>query len=121
MTESSSVFQLGEFVIVRGEEGFGAAVLVDVFDHGPGEGEAVVGGGAASDLVEQDELRGVAVFRMAAVSVISTMKVERPRARLSEAPMRVKMRSTMREARAASAGTNDPICAMSAISAAWRR
>ena len=30
---------------------------------------------------------------MTAVSVISTMKVERPRARLSDAPMRVKMRS----------------------------
>ena len=30
---------------------------------------------------------------MIAVSVISTMKVDRPRARLSEAPIRVKMRS----------------------------
>ena len=39
------------------------------------------------------KLRGVAVFRITAVSVISTMKVERPRARLSDAPMRVKMRS----------------------------
>ena len=38
--------------------------------------------------------RGVAVLRMVAVSVISTMKVERPRATLSLAPMRVKMRST---------------------------
>ncbi len=38
-----------------GEERLGAAVLVDEFDHGPGDGEAVVGGGAASDLVEQDE------------------------------------------------------------------
>ena len=40
------------------------------------------------------KLRGVAVFRMTAVSVISTMKVDRPRARLSDAPMRVKIRST---------------------------
>jgi hypothetical protein len=31
----------------------------------------------------------VAPFRMAAASVISTMKVERPEARSSEAPMRV--------------------------------
>ena len=31
----------------------------------------------------------MAVLRMVAVSVISTMKVERPRARLSLAPMRV--------------------------------
>ena len=39
------------------------------------------------------KLRGVAVFRMTAVSVISTINVDRPRARLSDAPMRVKMRS----------------------------
>ena len=39
-------------------------------------------------------LDAVALFRMLAASVISTMKVERPEARSSEAPMRVKMRST---------------------------
>ena len=39
-------------------------------------------------------LRGVALFRMFAVSVISTMNVDCPRARSSLAPMRVKMRST---------------------------
>ena len=66
------------------------------------------------------KLRGVAVFRITAVSVISTMNVERPRARLSEAPMRVKMRS-MTGRLAESAGTNEPICARMAISAAWRR
>ena len=66
------------------------------------------------------KLRGVAVFRMTAVSVISTMKVERPRARLSDAPMRVKMRS-MRGRLADSAGTKEPICARMAMSAAWRR
>ena len=33
--------------------------------------------------------RSVAPFRIAAASVISTMKVERPEARSSEAPMRV--------------------------------
>ncbi len=65
-------------------------------------------------------LRGVAVFRITAVSVISTMKVERPRARLSDAPMRVKMRSISGSA-ADSAGTNEPICARIAISAACRR
>src|ERR1051325_7091133 len=63
---------------------------------------------------------GVAVLRMAAVSVISTIKVERPRARLSLAPMRVKMRSTTLMC-AARAGTNDPICAMMTMSAACRR
>ena len=66
------------------------------------------------------KLRGVAVFRITAVSVISTMKVERPRARLSEAPMRVKMRSMMGRS-AASAGTNEPIWARMAMSAACRR
>ena len=38
--------------------------------------------------------RGVAVFRIAATSLISTRNVDRPRAKLSDAPMRVKMRST---------------------------
>ena len=65
-------------------------------------------------------LRGVAVFRIAAASVISTMKVERPRARLSDAPMRVKMRSKIGSL-ARPAGTKLPICAIRAISAAWRR
>ena len=64
--------------------------------------------------------RDVAVFRIAAVSVISTIKVERPRARLSDAPMRVKMRS-IRPSRAERAGTNDPICASNTIRAACRR
>ena len=39
-------------------------------------------------------LRAVALCRMFAASVISTMKVERPPARSSAAPMRVKMRSS---------------------------
>ena len=56
---------------------------------------------------------------MAAVSVISTMKVDRPRARSSEAPTRVKMRSTS-PTRARRAGTKLPICAMSAMSAVCR-
>ena len=44
--------------------------------------------------------RRVALWRMAAVSVISTMKVERPRARSSDAPTRVKIRSTTPDPRA---------------------
>ena len=66
------------------------------------------------------KLRGVAVFRMTAVSVISTMNVERPRARLSLAPMRVKTRSTTLSL-ADRAGTNDPICARITISAVCRK
>ncbi len=50
---------------------------------------------------------------------ISTMKVDWPRAISSEAPMRVKMRST-RPMRAESAGTNDPIWAISTIMATCR-
>ena len=40
------------------------------------------------------KLRSVACARIAAVSTISTMKVERPRARLSDAPTRLNSRST---------------------------
>ena len=64
-------------------------------------------------------LRGVALFRMFAVSLISTMNVDCPRARSSLAPMRVKMRST-RSIRASAAGMNDPVCASSASSATCR-
>ena len=64
--------------------------------------------------------RGPAWFRMAAVSTISTMKVDRPWARSSEAPTRLNSRSTT-PMWAASAGTNEPICASTAISAFWRR
>ncbi|MNY33865.1 hypothetical protein D3C86_1681640 [compost metagenome] len=57
---------------------------------------------------------------MAAVSTISTMKVERPRARSSDAPTRENSRSTT-PIWAASAGTKEPICARMVISAFWRR
>src|SRR6266545_4253168 len=56
----------------------------------------------------------------AAVSVISTMKVLWPLAISSCAPIRVKIRSTI-PISAASAGTNEPICAISTISAICRR
>ena len=64
-------------------------------------------------------LRSVAWWRMLAVSSISTMKVLWPVAMSSCAPMRVKMRSTS-PIRARSAGTNEPIWAISTISATWR-
>jgi hypothetical protein len=59
------------------------------------------------------------LLRIAAASVISTMKVERPPARSSEAPMRVKMRSTGPR-RAAAAGTKAPQWASSTTCATWR-
>ena len=63
--------------------------------------------------------RGVAFFRISATSVISTMNVDWPEARSSDAPMRVNSRSTMPMC-ADCAGTNEPICAISTISATCR-
>lgn len=61
----------------------------------------------------------VAWFRMRAVSLISTMKVDWPRERSSEAPTRQKMRS-VRPMVAESAGTKAPIWAMRVMRASWR-
>ena len=61
----------------------------------------------------------VAFFRMPATSFISTMKVDWPLARSSEAPMRVNTRSTT-PMTAFFAGTKEPIWAMSTIRAVWR-
>jgi hypothetical protein len=66
------------------------------------------------------KLRSVACARIAAVSTISTMKVDRPRARLSDAPTRLNSRSTM-PSRALVAGTGLPAWARIAIAAFWRR
>ncbi len=54
--------EFGEFVIVGGEERAGAGVFLQVLDDGPGDGEAVEGGGAAADFVEQDEACGRGVI-----------------------------------------------------------
>ena len=64
--------------------------------------------------------RGPARLRMAAVSIISTMKVERPRARSSEAPTRLNSRSTT-PMRADAAGTGSPAWARITASAVCRR
>ncbi len=53
-----AVGEEGEFVVVGGEEGARADGVVEVLDGGPGEGEAVVGGGASAHFVEQDEGAG---------------------------------------------------------------
>ena len=58
----------------------------------------------------------VAFRRILATSVISTMKVLCPLARSSEAPTRVKIRSTT-PIFAEEAGTNEPICAIRTIRA----
>ncbi len=59
---------------------------------------------------------GVALLRMLAVSIISTMNVDWPTVRKSMAPIRVKIRSTT-PISAAAAGTNDPIWARMTIRA----
>ena len=59
------------------------------------------------------------LLRMAAASVISTMKVDSPSEMLSLAPTRVKILSTT-PMRACSAGTKLPIWAIRVMSAVWR-
>ena len=63
--------------------------------------------------------RSVALLRMLAVSFISTMKVELPRARSSLAPTREKIRSTNPN-RHEVAGTQEPTWAMRTMSATCR-
>src|SRR5882672_4325 len=64
--------------------------------------------------------RSLAWLRITAVSTISTMKVERPRAKSSAAPTRLNSRSTTPIV-AEPAGTYEPICARIAISAFCRK
>jgi len=78
---------------------------VQLGGDGAGQGQAVEGGGAAADLVHQHQrLCGVALCRICAASVISSMKVDWALARSSAAPMRVWMAS-IGPSRQAPAGT----------------
>ena len=47
--------QVGQLVVVRGEQRAAADVLVQVLDHRPGQRHAVVGARAAADLVEDHQ------------------------------------------------------------------
>src|SRR5215470_9710829 len=51
------VGELGEFVIVRGKKRARAGLPLKMLDDGPGDGEAVESGGAATDFVKQDKTR----------------------------------------------------------------
>ena len=62
----------------------------------------------------------VAERRICATSIISTMKVERPRRMSSLAPTLVKTRST-NPSFALFVGVNEPACARIAVSAAQRK
>ena len=64
-------------------------------------------------------LREDMLLRISEASFISTMKVDSPTEMLSEAPTRVNILSTI-PIRAHSAGTKQPICAISVIRAVWR-
>ncbi|MCY1177816.1 hypothetical protein D9M73_181400 [compost metagenome] len=58
MVEGERITAFGEpsqFVIMRGEQAAAAIVVMDRLDHRPGNGEPVIGRGAAPDLVEDDE------------------------------------------------------------------
>src|SRR3546814_13085935 len=58
MVEAERVATFGEpgqLVIMRREQAAAAIVLMDRLDHRPGDREAVVGRGAAPNLVEDDE------------------------------------------------------------------
>ena len=61
-------------------------------------------------------LLGVAFLRILATSVISTINVDCPEARSSDAPTLVNILSTI-HILALSAGTNEPVCARRTISA----
>ncbi len=47
--------EVGELVVVRGEERAAAGDVVEVLGDSPGNGEAIEGGGAATDFIEDDE------------------------------------------------------------------
>ncbi len=49
------VGEVGEFVVVGGEEGAAFHLVVQVLRDSPGDGEAIEGGGAAAYFVEDDE------------------------------------------------------------------
>ena len=114
--------QSRQLVVVGGEQDLARRPrrVVEVLGHRPGDRQAVERRRAPADLVEQDEAPRVACRRMAAVSVISTRKVLWPRARLSWAPMRVKIAVDHPDPRAAPRARSCPICASSTISAACR-
>ena len=70
-----------------------------------------------SSRMSSDE--AVACLSIPAISFISTMKVDWPEARSSDAPILVNTRSTTPMV-ALFAGTKEPICAMRTMSAVWR-
>ncbi len=50
--------QRRHFVEMGGEQGPAAGLVVKRLDGGPGDGEAIEGGGAAADFIEDDRASG---------------------------------------------------------------
>ena len=99
-------------MIVSRKQSAAADLIVKIFDDGPRQRNAVIGAGATSNFIQDDQrLRGVAVLRIRAVSVISTMNVLCPRDSSSLAPTLAKILSTIADGRADLAGTKLPIWA----------
>ena len=89
LAAGESFLQQRQLVVVRREQRARADPFVQMFDRCPCQRKSVICCSSAAHLIQQHKAAAVAVFRIAAVSVISTMKVDRPRATLSLAPMRV--------------------------------
>ena len=116
------VGEIGQLVVVRGEDrlrprrGFDARCSATAHARLRPSNVAV----PRPISSRMTRLRDVAACRMFAVSCISTMNVDWPRAMLSDAPTRAKRRSTIGSF-ALRAGTNEPACAIRQSSAHCRR
>jgi len=99
--------EFGQFMIVGGEERARTGVLLKMFDDGHAmERPSNVAVPRPTSSRRTSSRRGV--IQNGGDFAHLTRKVERPRARLSLAPMRVKMRSVMGSL-ACRAGTKEPI------------
>ena len=113
--------QTGQLVVVGGKERQTPVVLVQAFDDRPGQRQPVVCRRARPTSSSTTRLSRVAWRRMFAVSTISTMKVDSPRARSSLAPTRVKIRSTRPISALPELARNCRHGPGARISAVWRR
>ena len=68
--------EFGQLMIMRREQRFGANLIVQMLHDGPRQAQTVERAGAAADFIQDDKAARVALFKMFAVSHISTMKVD---------------------------------------------
>ena len=55
MNTGQPLGQLGQFVVVRGKESFGTALIMQILGDAPGQAQSVKGTGAAADFIKDDE------------------------------------------------------------------